>query len=192
MSAVLWEGPFGDDYTGRNRVDWSARVPFWNKMLRDTRPQSVLEVGCNAGWNMRAIRGLDHRIELRGVDVNQLALTEARFVGLNAMQAGAAEVGALYPETFDLVFTCGVLIHIPPDDLGACMGSIARATRRWVLAIEYGSEAETEVEYRGQRSALWRRPFGELYQDLGLHVVEQGVLLKPTGFDNCTYWLLKK
>lgn len=90
---------------------------------------------------------------------------------------------------FDLVFTCGVLIHIPPDDLKQVMQGLIDSSVGYVLAIEYEAKEETEVEYRGHKGKLWKRDYGKLYQELGLELVEKGFLLE---FDNCTYWLMRK
>lgn len=190
MNDRVWGGEFGDAYTDRNRVDWKERLPFWNEIIGQTRPRSVLEVGCNAGWNLRAIRGLDHRIDLRGVDLNEKALSEAADAGLEVFPAGASEVGRIWPNGYDLVFTVGVLIHIAPSDLERCMRSIAAASRNYVLAVEYEADDEQEIEYRSERGLLWKRPFGKLYEAMDLKRVRKWPA--GDGFDNCTAWLMEK
>jgi hypothetical protein len=89
----------------------------------------------------------------------------------------------------ELVFTAGVLIHVPPAGLDAFMRAIVAASSQYVLAIEYAADVETEIEYRGQMGMLWKRPFGKLYQDLGLTLIETG---EAVGFDRCDYWLFQK
>ena len=180
-----WAGEFGNAYTERNRVDWWARVPFWSRMISATRPCSVVEVGCNAGWNLMAIRALNWVPTLRGVDVNQGAVLEARSAGLEVAVGSIDEVIA----PADLIFTAGVLIHIAPDHVARFMEALAKKARRYVLAVEYEHGYEQEIEYRGERQMLWKRPYGQLYQGLGLQLIARG---PAEGFDNCTAWLLKK
>ena len=72
------------------------------------------------------------------------------------------------------------------------MGNIARASRRFVLAVEYADEKEVEVEYRGHTGKLWRRPYGKIYENMDLKLIDTGLLDKESGFDSCTYWLLKR
>ena len=43
---AFWAGTFGNDYTARNRVDWHARIPFWESALEFTAANAILEVGC--------------------------------------------------------------------------------------------------------------------------------------------------
>lgn len=185
-----WAGPAGEAYTARNRVAWEKRIPFWTRITNRTQPRSVYEVGCNAGWNLSCLRHF--RRQGYGCDVNPVAVGQARAAGLDVYQGDALEALANFPHpTFDLVFTCGVLIHIPPETLPLVMQSIVRVSAQYVLAIEYEGD-EAMVEYRGERDRLWRRHYGALYQDMGLRLVDSGQVGPADGFDNCTWWLLEK
>lgn len=188
-TADFWRGEFGNAYTRRNQVDWRSRVPFWQNILARTHPGSILEVGCNAGWNLRAIRQVNPTPSLLGVDVNQAAIAEASDAGLPVMEASACNLAGL--GSFDLVFTAGLLIHIAPDDLSNVMGGIIAASRQHVLAIEYADETEVEVNYRGHDAKLWRRPFGKLYQERGLRLISGGAA-PSDAFDRCEFWLMEK
>lgn len=187
--ADFWRGEFGDCYTRRNRVDWRARIPFWSYILNKTQARSVFEFGCNAGWNLSAIQRVDALTGVYGIDANLRAIVQARMAGLSeavrsdnlALWGGAASC--------DLTFTAGVLIHIPPADLQQTMRRLVDLSSDWVLAVEYYDEVGVEVEYRGHAGRLWKRPYGKLYQDMGLELVETG---EAKGFDQCKFWLLRK
>jgi pseudaminic acid biosynthesis-associated methylase len=185
----FWAGDFGTAYTLRNRVNWLDRVPFWRNILAITQARSVLDVGCNAGWNLRAIRAADRTVIAVGVDVNADAVVEARDGGLDASLMSARVAGRWYREHFDLVCTSGVLIHVAPAELPDTMQAIINASRRWVLAVEYAAPKEEEVLYRGNAERLWKRPFGDLYEAMGLTMVADTV---AQGFDQCRAWLLVK
>lgn len=189
----FWKGDFGRAYTERNRVDVQTRVPFWRRMLELTQARSILEVGCNAGWNLLAMKAIDKDLDLVGVDLNAHALEQAENAGIqNVHLMHGADVGDCWPLGFDLVFTAGVLIHVPTENLGAVMRSIVDASRRYVLAVEYAANVEEAIEYRGHKDRLWRRPFGVLYEDAGLRLLETGILSQRDGFDSCTYWLMER
>jgi pseudaminic acid biosynthesis-associated methylase len=187
----FWAGEFGNDYVDRCRVDWHARLPFWESAIHYCMPASVLEVGCNAGWNLLAIHEISPSVQLHGIDINSKAVEQARQAGIEAMTMpaipGCQAHGA---ESMDLVFTAGVLIHVPPEDLAATMRAIVDASAKYVIAIEYEADEEEEVEYRGHKGKLWKRPFGKLYEDMGLRLLS--VVPDATGFDKCTAWLLEK
>lgn len=186
----IWAGDFGNEYLRRNRVDWSKRVPFWRKLVKRTHVQSALEVGANAGWNLHALAACDVPT-LVGLDINHEAVKEAVASGLHVVH-GTPELCDSISNKFDLVFTAGVLIHIGPDKLEQTMRSIIAASNRYVLAIEYAAEHEEEVNYRGLKEALWRRPYGELYAALGLERTARGHAGVDDGFDDCEWWLMEK
>ena len=185
-----WAGEFGDEYTKRNRVDWIKRVPVWNMILGQTGSRSVFEFGCNAGWNLSAIKECSRTVRVYGCDINEKALEQARMAGLRVFLF--EDDYYYYIDPCELSFTAGVLIHIAPENLTKTMQTIIDHSRDYVLAIEYDAEEETEVEYRGESGMLWKRPYGQIYQDMGLTLIETGKLQMDVGFDNCRYWLLRK
>lgn len=181
----FWRGDFGDQYVKRNRVDWRGRIPFWENVLKMTGARSVFELGTNAGWNLSAIRRIHPDVAVMGVEINEMARRQAQACGL----AVSASIEAWPNNHVDLTFTAGVLIHVAPDDLEQTMEKLVNISSQYVMAIEYAAEQEEEVNYRGHTGKLWRRPYGKLYQDHGLKLVD---MLPATGFDRCNTWLLEK
>lgn len=177
-----WQGQFGDEYTERNTPDVSVRYTFFNKVLRILPVWDITEVGCNKGVNLFALRALFPQAKLYGTEVNAKILKKG--VGPFPVFEHLKDV----PQT-NLVFTCGVLIHVPSKELKEMMENIIKASSRYILAVEYFAPEETEVEYRGKKDMLWKRNYGKLYQDLGLTLLEEGDVPE---IDNCHYWLLKK
>lgn len=189
---AFWAGDFGRSYTERNRVDWSLRVPLLQRILDQTGAQTFLDVGCNAGWNLMALRKISPDFMMSGVDVNYDALLHATAEGfdvINMPASSIADCDELGQACADMVITSGVLIHIPPSELDAVMRAIVAASGRYVLCIEYEAPVETMIEYRGHQHRLWKRPFGELYERLGMSVLETGA---AEGYVDCKYWLLEK
>ena len=186
----FWAGKFGNEYLERNQVNWQERAPFWQSAVEYCAPATALEVGCNRGHNLQAIQSVDSSIELYGVDVNATAVEEARQQGFEVQCTSAVTIAGLFdPGSIDLVFTCGVLIHVAPEDLDSVMRAIVATSGRYVLAVEYAADQEEEVEYRGHADKLWKRPFGKLYEQMGLKLLSVG---EAGGFDECVYWLLEK
>jgi hypothetical protein len=193
----IWADEFGNDYTRRNRVDWRKRIPIWQHFIDKTGARSVFELGCNAGWNLSAIKAItlsqanaqNHQPYVWGADVNEKALAQAEGCGLDVYNVHTDKFDHY---TAELCFTAGVLIHIPPEELGKAMNRLIRMSSDWVLAIEYEADQEEEIVYRGKKGLLWKRPYGELYQEMGLTMIETGKLQQDVGFDNCRYWLMRK
>jgi spore coat polysaccharide biosynthesis protein SpsF len=186
--AEEWAGEFGDQYLCRNRVDWRKRTGFWKSMIDITGARSVSEFGCNAGWNLSAIRRVSIDTMLFGCDVNENAVEQALSAGIDAISGSILHCPA------ELVFTAGVLIHIPPESLAETMQKIVDASFDYVLAVEYASHSgeEEAIDYRGNDEMLWRRDYGRLYQGMGLELVDQWEVGDEQGFDSCIAWLLRK
>ena len=192
----VWEGEFGNAYTDRNVIDWRMRLPAFRQLLEGLPIRRILEVGCNRGHNLLALTDiLGTEAEIVGLEPNHHALEQAR--------AASTQVAALYGyaqdipfknEYFDLVFTAGVLIHIPLVDLGAVLVEICRVSRRYVLCIEYFAEEDTAIPYRGHDDLLWKRNFLRHYQVQcpELTLVNSGYWGPEHGFDRVHWWLLEK
>ncbi len=198
-----WQGAFGDEYTKRNAPlpdVLAARLRMWSRVLAPLAgapPESILEVGANLGLNLRALRLLS-QARLTAVEPN--ASARARLVedGVLPPENVHDGVGSGLPfadGSHDLVFTSGVLIHVPPGDLAATCREIVRVARRYVLAVEYNSEQPVELPYRDREGLLFKRDFGQFYLETcqGLTVRDYGFFWRPvTGLDNLTWWLFEK
>jgi spore coat polysaccharide biosynthesis protein SpsF len=191
----LWAGEFGDDYIERNADAWRARGDFWQKLLRGRDVASVLEVGCNAGANLHWVAENVPVDGVFGVDVSRGALERLRGTHpqLNVVVASGRNL-PFRDRWFDLVFTMGVLIHVPPVALPVVMAEVVRCSNRYVLCAEYFAEEPTEVDYRGQTGALFKRDFGGLYRELfpDLELIEDGFLGRDDGWDDVTWWLFRR
>jgi pseudaminic acid biosynthesis-associated methylase len=191
----LWEGEFGDAYVDRNRVLDPRRATFWHRLLADFPIQSVLEIGCGQGGNLKPISEAPAAPGVWGVDVNAstLARIRANVPEVNAIKAVARDL-PFRDRWFDLVFTMGVLIHQPDETLPLVMNEIVRCSRRYVLWGEYFAEQRTVVPYRGEDGALLKRDYGRIYHELfpELVVRAEGYLAPEDGFDRTTWQLLEK
>jgi spore coat polysaccharide biosynthesis protein SpsF len=191
----LWAGAFGDAYIERNRDVAAGRGPFWRELLAEFPARRVLEVGCNLGGNLLNLAQILAPADVFGVDVNEKALQLLRTgaPGVNAVRAPAREL-PFRDRWFDLVFTMGVLIHQPPESLPIVMSEIVRCSRRFVLCGEYFAPEPTEVPYRDQSAALFKRDFGGLYQQLfpELRLRKRWFLGRDAGWDDTTFWLFER
>jgi pseudaminic acid biosynthesis-associated methylase len=192
---AAWQGEFGRAYTERNVLDRRTRAPAFREMLAGLALTRVLEVGCNRGHNLATLAEELGIAQVLGVEPGEHALQLARAASPRASAlAGRAEALPFRDAWFDLVFTCGVLIHVPPAGLDAALAEIVRCSRRYVLAIEYFAESEEQVEYRGHRELLWKRNYAAEYlrRNPNLHVLRQGYWDRADGFDRSHWWLMER
>ena len=197
-----WKGDFGNAYTLRNEsteASLASRARFFTRVLGATglAPRaSVLEVGTNIGMNLAALGRLGPLARV-GVDVNASALARLRAEPELKTAHVARAQGERLPfraAAFDLVFTCGVLIHVPPDDLPAVAAEMVRVSARYVVCAEYFSPRSEEIEYRGHRGLLFKRDFGGFFLDRWpeLRLLDYGFLWKRLEFDDVTWWAFEK
>jgi pseudaminic acid biosynthesis-associated methylase len=155
----------------------------------------VLEVGCNIGGNLEWIAEDASDGIVVGVDVNARALRglRTRVPSARAVETPARSL-PFRERAFDMVFTMGVLIHQPDDTLSQVMAEMVRCSRRWVLCGEYFAPETTEVAYRGQEGALFKRDYGRLFCDgsSNLTVADRGFLSRGDGWDDVTWWLFER
>jgi len=198
-----WTGKFGDDYADRNDfADWKIPlgVEAFRRMIGEVKIESALEVGSNIGLNLMFLSELfKGKVELYGVEPNQKAF--ARLIAWHqlslekAWNCDAFQL-PLPDSSVDLVFTCGVLIHISPGDLGRATDEIVRVAHRFVLCVEYFSHTPVQMPYHNQAGLLFKRDFGAFYLDRYpfLKPVNYGFLWQrelPI-FDNLNWWLFEK
>lgn len=157
----LWSGNFGDSYTERNKYtpekhDFHVRQLFWADFIEEYQlhEKPVLEVGCGDGKNLHCFNNG------YGIDINARALTY-NYPGWSVY--GKATDIPFKDNYFDLCFTCGLLIHIPPDDLLTVMGEMVRCSRKYVMFMEYYAEKEEMIEYHGEKDVLWKRPYKDIF-----------------------------
>lgn len=206
----MWRGEFGDEYTERNmptEQNINQRKIFWAGLFstmqidRPNKPKSILEVGANVGGNLIALDELykshGEEMDFYAVEPNKKARNSLTMQGIRSLKIideDAKKINA--PSgSVDIVFTCGVLIHINPNDLMYAMAEIYRVSRRFIICAEYFSPEPRPVLYRGEKELLWARDFGEEWVTKfpALRCVSYSFAWKRfTGMDNLTWFVLEK
>lgn len=172
----VWQGEFGRAYTDRNILTPSqldrlcsanygvSRSEINREFLAQIpRHARILEVGCNVGNQLLLLQEQGFN-DLTAVEIQSYAIETARqrVPGVLFKQASAFDL-PFEKESFDLVFTSGVLIHIAPPDLGRAMGEIHRCARSYIWGAEYFSAEPAAVNYRGHEDLLWKMDYAEMY-----------------------------
>lgn len=145
-------------------------------------PASVLEVGCNVGRNLEALRQRGFR-PLAGLEINRRAVrvlrrTYRELAADACITTGPAEdTIRLIPSLgFDVVFAFAVLEHLPPTS-EAIFGEMVRVARRAIVTVE------DEVSGSGQSARHFRRDYGTVFSSLGINQVESVQCSESEGLD---------
>lgn len=195
---TFWSRDFGNEYTQRNQVLPTDRAPFFAQVLSHTYGvQRIAELGANKGHNLDALHHLSGNYDLTGVELNPTAYAEmAQKKHIQSIQSAIQDFQPA-PESFDLVFTCGVLIHINPDDLPLIYQTMYQSSRRYILINEYFNPSPVELPYRGHAGKLFKRDFaGEFLDQYAgrVSVVQYGFLWRrmDPAWDDTTWVLMEK
>lgn len=196
----FWKGAFGDRYSSRNRGSdlIAANIALFSRMLSRVHAiNSVLELGSNIGLNLAALRQMLPSASLAAVEINECAATELSASGFCDKIFHESILTFDPTETWDLVFTKGVLIHVNPVELPKIYQLLYKAAARYVAVAEYYNPQPVEIPYRGHDNKLFKRDFAgeilDLFPDLVL--VDYGfVWRRDPNFpqDDLTWFLMEK
>ena len=198
---VFWTDDYAESYSLKNSsFDNELGRQGWSKILgkANLMKKNYLEVGCNIGRNLDQLRLLNSQLKPSVIEINPKALELVRLKHeLQQAFCGPAQEASFSSEAFELVFTCGVLIHVPPTDLLDVMKKMYEWSSRYVVIAEYFNRTPVSIEYQGRPDLLFKRDFGGMFADnFDVKVVDYGFLwgriYDSAGFDDITWWLFEK
>ncbi len=193
----FWAGQFGDEYIDRNISDqlFASNLHFFSNVLKSCLSvTNVIELGANVGMNIKALKLLSPESNLHAVEINKGAYNELSKLDCTAHNSAIEDFNI--SETFDLVFTKGVLIHIAPENLDSVYSKMYELSKKYILIGEYYNPSPVELTYRGNEGKLFKRDFaGDLLSKFSdLTLIDYGFAYKRGPFpqDDITWFLLEK
>lgn len=163
---AFWAGEFGDEYIERNRSEalLASNVEYFRKALAKAGElRDCIEFGANIGMNVKALAALFPNLNQHAVEINEQAASRLRELLPADNVHHASILDFEPPQTCDLSFVKGVLIHINPDMLPLVYDKLYAASSRFILIGEYYSPKPTSIDYRGHSDKLFKRDFaGEM------------------------------
>jgi SAM-dependent methyltransferase len=156
-------------------------------VLHDNTEARILDVGCGAGANARAIRGRHPQVRLIGVEPNEHAAHLAREVFHHLHHGDAASyLAGAGGDAFDAIVLSDVLEHVPDPVLflRELVGAPALRNASWIISVpNYGVWYNRLRTLAGSFDYGWsglydrthlrfytRRTIGELLRYVGLQV----------------------
>jgi len=196
----FWANEFGDNYIDRNsnKELLASNIVFFSKIFsqQQIKLESILEIGCNIGMNLLAIKEIFPNLHINVIDINERAIELLQKSQKNFNLKSTSINNFETQEKFDLVLTKGVLIHLNPNDLNKTYEKIYNLSKKYILICEYYNPSPCSIPYRGNDDKLFKRDFaGEIlnkYSDLKL--VNYGFAYNRDIFsqDDLTWFLIKK
>ena len=189
-------------WTDKNNVNWKKRIRTFRTLLSTLEIKSVLELGCNRGYNLEALKQVGD-YDMVGMDICEYPLLKSVNKDLSLVQ-GDIQSLPFKDNSFDLVFTVATLLYFDVEDLLVIAREINRVSKRYFLAIEYyvDPSQETMLDDRAIQccfipsperwwesiTAWWARDYGYFLPNL----FDKRILSKEQGFGGCGWWLFDK
>lgn len=202
-----WQESFGNEYIKRNLLDVKEENKAYLNNYGFTRSAlnkeflgkldhsiKILEVGTNIGLQLLILQKMGFK-NLYGIETNRTAIeiAKAKTKNIDIIQASALDI-PFKDNSFDMVFTAGVLIHISPKNIKKAMSEIHRCSKKYIWGSEYYAPKYTQILYHGKKNMLWKTDFAKLYtklfKDLELLKEKRMKYLHNENID--TMFLLKK
>lgn len=199
---LFWATDYSKEYIRKNdEFDSKILIDGWNNILRNIAgPRSILECGANIGRNIYALNEIFPKSSMTAIEISPDAasILRERYDNLTVINSSIKESN-LPPNSFDLVYTMGVLIHINPAELLENISKILSYTSRYLVVGEYFNRTPISIDYQNQKDRLFKRDFGRFIIDnfgKDLKIVDYGFLwgylYESGGFDDITWWVFEK
>ncbi len=200
--ANFWAGNFGEKYRLNNtNFQESILIDGWNKILLKVNKSEVfsfLECGSNIGRNIHALKMIIPNARPSLVEVNKESFQIAvdTYSPVNSFNGQILD-SKFENEKFDLVFSCGVLIHIAPYDLYRNLLKMYDYSKKYIVICEYFSRRFETILYHGETNKLFKMDYGSYFmENFNAKIIDYGFLwgrlYDNGGFDDMTYWLFEK
>ena len=167
---VYWTLRGGDEYFAEQEGQpaRSARARWLAGRIARYQPQSILEIGCGYGKQLRQLRAQLPHARLVGLDFSPTQLQQGRrylsdHPSISILQADGQSLP--FPDdSFDLVLTSAVILHNPPPLAERIRREAIRVARRFVAHNE-----DTNISYNryGYDTAAWYRAQGIALAEAG-------------------------
>lgn len=159
-----------DAYTNENQTKQQkelSKLIYYN--ILSLGAQKICEAGCNVGNNLLAF---PKDFDIVGFDLNEKSLLKAKkkFPYFNFERQDIKKTS--FPESyFDLVFTRGVLIHIPKNEIEDVLKELLRISKKWIMNLEYFGTDGQMIEWKRGDDLLWYRNMKKLWSEFNVEIL---------------------
>lgn len=114
-------------------------------------PESVLEIGCSAGYRLDAIKSLNHKCEVFGIEPSENAIDygKVNYPDVNYLHGTADDLGAIGNESMDIVIVGFVFYVIDRNIFFKVVSEIDRVLKNGgtLIIVDFFSETSLKNSY---------------------------------------------
>lgn len=120
------------------------RSLWFVEQLKNYDFDSIFEVGYFASRNLFYLQQAFPDVKISGLEINPSAVRYARIKMNMDKELLCMDLHQMHQiqDTFDVVFSSGVLIHVPTDDIPGVVRKMLNLSNRYVMHIEHNGNNE--------------------------------------------------
>ena len=155
-----------------------ARSQWFVEQIKDYKFNSVFEIGYFSGRNLKYITEAFPKASIGGLEVNKRAVkfAQEKLPRAKLLHMDLHDMHNIN-EKYDLVFTSGVLIHVPPDELMNVAKKCLDLSNRYVVHMESLGKNEVVAgpktlnpTYKISDQLQWAPELAAIYKFIGFDV----------------------
>ncbi len=145
------------------------------ELLKELAPfDSLLEIGCNVGPNLKLIREKFPKVMTSGIDPNEASVeaSHAFVPGAGVIVGDVRNLLNLFPmKSFDVILADASLMYVEPEEISAVMDAIALVSKKAVVIIERCTDSKKGSVAGG----VWGRDYETLLKERGFKVTTERI-----------------
>lgn len=185
-NSKLWD-EYTDDNVDQTQDELSKFIYHISTALG---AKKICEAGCNVGNNLS---GFPKGFDVHGIDMNKYALerVKKRYPSFKFQYENITKTS--YPDSFfDLVFTRGVLIHIPKKEIDDVLRELLRISKKWVFNLEYFGDDGEMIKWKRGDDLLWYRNMKQLWGKFNVDIISDTDIPLEIDSGKMRFTLVKK
>jgi hypothetical protein len=188
---MVYNTDLWDSYTEENKEKSQKELSkFIYHMSLGLNAKTILEGGCNIGNNLL---GFPSNVNVTGIDLNEKAIEMAK----SKFSTFNFKVGSLlkipFPDSsFDIVFTRGVLIHIPNESMAQVVKELHRVSKKWIFNLEYFGEDSKMISWKRGDDLLWYRDMKVWWKNFDVEIISETDIPEELDFGKTRFTLVQK
>lgn len=137
----------------------SPEVSVIIDFVKSLQPETILEIGCNFGRELKHLEGLSN---LYGIDTSSEKIEKARVYVKGTFKIADASQIPYKNNKFDLVYSSGIFAHSQTEKIKSIMDEMFRVSNKYILLVEYiGSHLSKNIVGNCKQNA-WIHDYNKL------------------------------
>ncbi|RXJ93841.1 methyltransferase type 11 [Malaciobacter molluscorum] len=160
---------------------WEPVIPTFKEFYNLNENSKILDIGCAKGFMLYDFKRLIPGIKVKGLDISQYAIENAKEEVKNNLQVGNAIELPFEDNSFDLVISITTLHNLNKEDMKKALKEIMRVTKKdaFITLDAYKDDDEKRKMEAWNLTALTM-----------MHVQEWKKFFEEAGYNGDYYWFI--